>query len=204
MRRFPAGVVATHAYIGPSRRSRGPRGPPSPRAGMLPYRARAHGPRPQGFGGALDARSLSVPGRSTSELLRTPWTGGCFRANVLAVQAAGPRSANLARAPGPWPLVRVLPLSSAGISTRRLTPGDRRAAFGVRRGLIGGEALAPDRSLYLRAAAPRLPLKAFRGVRAISQLDWPFTPTHGSSERVSTRTGSALQPASPGLQPGRG
>ena len=204
MRRFPAGVVATHAYIGPSRRSSRPRGPPSPRAGMLPYRARASRPRPQGFGGALDARSLSVPGRSTSELLRTPWTGGCFRANVLAVQAAGPRSANLARARGPWPLVRVLPLSSAGISTRRLTPGDRRAAFGVRRGLIGGEALAPDRSLYLRAAAPRLPLKAFRGVRAISQLDWPFTPTHSSSEGFSTPTGSVLQPVAPGLQPGHG
>ena len=38
-----------------------------------------------------------------------------------------------------------------------------------------------------------LHLNAFRGVRAISQFDWPFTPTHKSSEDFSTSTGSVLQ-----------
>ena len=39
---------------------------------------------------------------------------------------------------------------------------------------------------------PRLHLNAFRGVRAISEFDWPFTPIHKSSESFSTLTGSAL------------
>nr|AOE10198.1 hypothetical protein [uncultured bacterium] len=37
-----------------------------------------------------------------------------------------------------------------------------------------------------------LHLNAFRGVRAISWFDWPFTPTHRSSEHFSTYTGSVL------------
>jgi hypothetical protein len=37
-----------------------------------------------------------------------------------------------------------------------------------------------------------LHLNAFRGVRAISEFDWPFTPIHKSSESFSTLTGSAL------------
>ena len=37
-----------------------------------------------------------------------------------------------------------------------------------------------------------LHLNAFRGVRAISEFDWPFTPIHRSSENFSTFTGSAL------------
>ena len=35
-------------------------------------------------------------------------------------------------------------------------------------------------------------LNRFRGEPAISRLDWPFTPTHKSSERFSTHTGSGL------------
>ena len=38
-----------------------------------------------------------------------------------------------------------------------------------------------------------LHLNAFRGVRAISEFDWPFTPIHRSSESFSTLTGSVLQ-----------
>ena len=38
-----------------------------------------------------------------------------------------------------------------------------------------------------------LHLNAFRGVRAISKFDWPFTPIHRSSESFSTLTGSVLQ-----------
>ncbi len=40
---------------------------------------------------------------------------------------------------------------------------------------------------------PTLHLNAFRGVRAISEFDWPFTPIHRSSESFSTLTSSVLQ-----------
>ena len=46
--------------------------------------------------------------------------------------------------------------------------------------------------LYLRDAPPRLALKLFRGERAITRFDWPFTPTHSSSKPFSTDTGSGL------------
>ena len=98
-------------------------------------------------------------------------------------------------------MVWILLLSDADLSTRALTPGVTAAAFGVRQGLTGGEALAPYRSLYLRGIAPRLHLNAFRGVRAISELDWPFTPTHRSSESFSTLTGPDLQTVLPVLHP---
>ena len=98
-------------------------------------------------------------------------------------------------------MVRVLSLSGTDISTRALTPGKLAAAFGVRQDLIGGEALASYRSLYLRGTGPRLHLNAFRGVRAISKFDWPFTPTHKSSESFSTLTGSDLQTVLPVLHP---
>ena len=101
-------------------------------------------------------------------------------------------------------MLGVVSLSAADLSTRRLSPEERHAAFLVCPGSIGGEALSPNQWLYLRMAPSRLPLKAFRGVRAISQFDWPFTPTPTSSEPFSTDTGSALHPLSRGLQPGRG
>ena len=50
----------------------------------------------------------------------------------------------------------------------------------------------------------RLHLNAFRGVRAISQFDWPFTPILSSSKNFSTFTGSALHPVLPELQPDQG
>ena len=99
-------------------------------------------------------------------------------------------------------MVWILLLSDADLSTRALTARDRPRAFGVRQDLIGGEALASNRSLYLARIARTLPLKAFRGVRAISGFDWSFAPTHSSSEGFSTPTRSALQRASPRLQPG--
>ena len=85
-----------------------------------------------------------------------------------------------------------------------LLPDIEWAAFGVRQDLIGGEALASYRSLYLRHSRPRLHLNTFRGVRAISKFDWPFTPTHRSSESFSTLTGSDLQTESPVLHPAHG
>ena len=47
--------------------------------------------------------------------------------------------------------------------------------------------------------SPRLHLNTFRGVRAISKFDWPFTPTLRSSESFSTLTGSVLQTVLPVL-----
>ena len=47
-------------------------------------------------------------------------------------------------------------------------------------------------------------LKAFRGVRAISWFDWPFTPTHNSSKDFSTSIGSGLHAVLPELHPGHG
>ena len=101
-------------------------------------------------------------------------------------------------------MLRVISLSAADLSTRRLSPEDHFTAFAVCRGSIGGEALSPNQWLYLRETAPGQLLKAFRGVRAISQFDWPFTPTPSSSKTFSTVISSALHPLSRGLQPGRG
>ena len=49
-----------------------------------------------------------------------------------------------------------------------------------------------------------LHLNAFRGVRAISEFDWPFTPTHSSSGSFSTLDGSVLHAVLPALQPDHG
>ncbi len=68
-------------------------------------------------------------------------------------------------------LVWAVSLSPPDISTRRLTPTKHFPAFGVCQESTGGEALSSYQSLYLREAIVRLPLKAFRGVRAISQFD---------------------------------
>ena len=72
------------------------------------------------------------------------------------------------------------------LSTHTLTPSILYAAFGVYLDLIGGEALASNQSLYLCISLLRLHLNAFRGVRAISEFDWPFTPTLTSSRSFST------------------
>ena len=50
----------------------------------------------------------------------------------------------------------------------------------------------------------RLALKLFRGIRAISEFGWPFTPTLTSSKQFSTRTGSDLHEVLPSLHPGQG
>ena len=110
---------------------------------------------------------------------------GCFQANIpLSVR---PTSLLPSTQPGFRGLRRWSELFL--FRTRTLAPapslpGIRAAAFGVRQDLTGGEALASYRSLYLRGIVPRLHLNAFRGVRAISEFDWPFTPTHRSSGKL--------------------
>src|SRR5258707_2212863 len=49
-----------------------------------------------------------------------------------------------------------------------------------------------------------LHLNAFRGEPAITEFDWPFTPTHRSSPRFSTLVGSVLHAVLPALQPAHG
>ena len=59
--------------------------------------------------------------------------------------------------------------------------------------------------LYLRSERScRLTLKLFRGEPAITEFGKSFAPTHSSSKRFSTHTGSALHPVLPGFQPGHG
>ena len=101
-------------------------------------------------------------------------------------------------------MIWIVLLSDADLSTHTLTPEIQYEAFGVYLDLIGGEALASNQSLYLSVSLPRLHLNAFRGVRAISKFDWPFTPTLTSSRSFSTLIGAVLHPVLPGLQPGQG
>ena len=61
-----------------------------------------------------------------------------------------------------------------------------------------------------RCNQPTLHLNAFRREPAITEFDWPFTPSPRSSPRFSTQVGSvlhavlpALQPAHPASGPGR-
>ena len=89
-------------------------------------------------------------------------------------------------------------------STHALSPKDRVIVCGVCQDLIGGAALASYQSLYLYHFTSRLHLNAFRGVRAISKFDWPFTPTLSSSVSFSTLIGAVLQLVLPNLQPDQG
>ena len=82
--------------------------------------------------------------------------------------------------------------------------------FGVWLGLVGRfgprahpVALPPADIRFFRTAS-RLYLNRFRGEPAISRLDWPFTPTHKSSERFSTHTGAGLHWVLPQLHPAHG
>src|SRR2546428_6602294 len=72
-------------------------------------------------------------------------------------------------------------------------PGSIAQEFGVwlGEGSLFGSRTHP--ALYLlRTRFPRPYLNMFRGEPAISELDWPFTPTLKSSERRSTHNGSVL------------
>jgi len=95
----------------------------------------------------------------------------------------------------------ILLLSDTDVSTRALTAMKHLRTFGVCQDLIGGETLASNQSLYLTQTIITLHLNAFRGVRAISEFDWSFAPTHKSSKSFSTLTGSVLHSVLPKLQP---
>src|SRR4030067_1582572 len=101
-------------------------------------------------------------------------------------------------------MVWVVSLSGMRLITHSLTPAQRnigiRSLFGV--GTLV-RALAQS-VLYLRYSNARLALKLFRGERAISEFDWPFTPIHSSSPKFSTLVGSGLHKVLPSLHPGHG
>src|SRR4051812_17440055 len=89
-------------------------------------------------------------------------------------------------------------------------PGSIRQVFGVWLGLVESSTprahpvALPPADITGLTAIPRLYLNRFRGEPAISRLDWPFTPTHKSSERFSTHTGSGLHSVLPELHPAHG
>ena len=97
-----------------------------------------------------------------------------------------------------------LPSRSRTLSHGSCLPGSIPWAFAVCLGSVGSKAPSPMQRSTSQAQPPRPYLNTFRGEPAISQLDWPFTPTHSSSERFSTHNGSALHWALPQLQPGHG
>ena len=58
--------------------------------------------------------------------------------------------------------------------------------------------------LYPRQSLMTHYLNSFRGEPAISEFDWPFTPSHNSSPTFSTGVGSVLQLVLPNLHPDHG
>jgi hypothetical protein len=101
-------------------------------------------------------------------------------------------------------VVWVVSLSDVKLIPRALTPVHH--VNGIR-SLVGfGNLVGPlvHPVLYLRDTNTRLALKLFRGEPAITEFDWPFTPTHSSSEQFSTYTGSDLHLVLPRLHPGHG
>ncbi|TNV71364.1 hypothetical protein FGO68_gene16112 [Halteria grandinella] len=128
----------------------------------------------------------------------------CFQANILAVSAIRPPLFNLVQIWGPQLLVWVLSLSDWDLSTPALTPGQISCHSEFVRIWQDLTPPSPIGSFTCMRIRPRLFLKTFRGVRAISQFDWPFTPTHKSSKYFSTQTGSVLHVVLPTLQPAHG
>src|SRR5439155_16556406 len=84
-------------------------------------------------------------------------------------------------------------------------PGSITQEFGVWLGEVSLFGSRTHSVLYLlRTHFPRPYLNMFRGEPAISELDWPFTPTLKSSERFSTHNGSVLHRLLRRLQPAQG
>ena len=102
-------------------------------------------------------------------------------------------------------MVWVVSLLATKLIPRGLTP--EKHVYGIR-SLSGFgtvvTALAQSVLYLLHTIYSRLALKLFRGIRAISEFGWPFTPTLTSSKRFSTHISSDLHPVLPGLHPGQG
>ena len=101
-------------------------------------------------------------------------------------------------------MVWAVSLSATNLIARSLSPaikvGGIRSLVGV--GNLVGPLAHPVP--YPRKAKLRLYLNTFRGEPAITRFDWPFTPTHSSSELFSTNTGSGLHLVLPRFHPDHG
>ena len=180
---FHAPIVVTHAYICLAPRSTEPRGSASRRRACSPTDA---SPRPTASAAALTpahhprppARPVSCYALFERMAASKPTSRLSVQADlVIATQAA---LGGLGRWSG------FFPSRDRTLAPCPSLPGcaPRHSEFGW-----GRQAAKPPRPISISTSAekrPRLPLKAFRGVRAISQLDWPFTPTPSSSEHFST------------------
>jgi hypothetical protein len=95
-------------------------------------------------------------------------------------------------------------LSATELISRSLTPGRKEGGIRSSVRLRRMQSSLAGPALYLRPHRPRLALKLFRGEPAITQLDWNFTTSHGSSAVFSTNVGSDLHRVSPLLHPVHG
>ena len=100
-------------------------------------------------------------------------------------------------------MVWVIPLSATGLIPRRLTPVEHDTGIRSLSGLGTVVTALAQSVLYLQYTIPRLALKLFRGVRAISEFDWSFAPILNSSKRFSTHTSSDLHIVLPIFHPGQ-
>ena len=165
--------------------------PPAPPGLAARLRGRRNAPLPiiflsRGFGGLLmPAHHPRPPARLVSCYALFERMAASKPTSQLSVQAdlvtaTQEALGGLGRRSG------FFPSRDGTLAPRPSLPGStpRHSEFGW-----GRQAAKPPRPISISTSAahpPRLPLKAFRGVRAISQLDWPFTPTPSSSEHFST------------------
>ena len=101
-------------------------------------------------------------------------------------------------------MVWVLPLSETKLIPRSLTPAQHVYGICSLSGVGTAVTALTLSEPYLHYTNARLFLKTFRGVRAITEFDWPFTPIHSSSKRFSTHTSSDLHVVLPTLHPDHG
>ncbi len=81
-------------------------------------------------------------------------------------------------------MVWAVSLSTTDLSTRSLTADHNSLAFGVYLTSVTHRAHRPSSSSTSTRDHATLHLNAFRGEPAITEFDWPFTPTHSSSPQV--------------------
>ena len=101
-------------------------------------------------------------------------------------------------------MIWAVSLSTTKLIPRSLTATLHLMAFGVWLTSVTHRAHRPSSSSTSTRDHATLHLNAFRGEPAITEFDWPFTPTHSSSPRFSTLVGSVLHKVLPLLQPGHG
>src|SRR5690606_8812063 len=101
-------------------------------------------------------------------------------------------------------------LWAVSLSTMKLCPHRLTATLTLRRIRSLADLSNPERAHQPTSSSTppaqhvTLHLNAFRGERAITEFDWPFTPTPSSSPRFPALVGSGLHTVVPALHPGHG